>query len=86
VRRADVIAAIEKRQDFNTSGGPNWGPANSARARNALLVSLLVDLDLMSEGDAKKRFRARHLVHEQRTTEAVERYNAERKAEREGAR
>lgn len=79
--RADVIAAIEKRQDFNTSGGSNWGPANSAKAKNQLLITLLVDLDLMSEDEAKESFSARHQEYERRTTEAVERYNAERRAE-----
>jgi hypothetical protein len=79
-RRADLIAAIEKRQDFNTSGGPNWGPANSAKAKNKLLISLLVDLGLMSEGEAHGRFRRRKEEHDRRVSESVERYNDERRA------
>lgn len=80
MKRAEVVAAIEKRQDFNTSGGPNWGPASSAKAKNKLLISLLVELDLMSEEEALGGFRKRKEEHDRRVNESVERYNDERRA------
>lgn len=72
-----VVPALLGRYRPNVQGGPNWTPAVADRARNDLLVELLVELGQMDEREVRAQMAELDANHWRESQEHLERLNRE---------